>query len=260
VLAYVEYLRERATFVPSREAERSPGDHAVPDPDDEYLVHLAEDARADRIVTGDKDFRGLPLADTPREFLAALLSEQQERLFTRIPEFYGAYFSELRKRLERPDVFAEAVPDHMKGCKRIVSIGGRDGLLVVHTPVEKEIVFTEEASGRRLAFFPADPDAEDDRYEFVTIPGESVGVLVNFIGGGEEIELGIPSDVPWGVKGFSAPQQKIRAELGELTWTALWSRLVAVDLYHLSYFDDPQRARVEAREDAEAYLHRGGPS
>lgn len=244
----------------SRGVERSPGDPVVPDPDDEYLVHLAEDARADRIITGDKGFRGLPQADTPREFLDALLGAQLQRLRTQIPEFYGAYFSELRGRLERPDLFAEAVPDRMKGRKRIVSMVGRDGLLVVHTPIEKEIVVTEDASGRRLAFFPAEPDAEDDRYEFVMVPGEPVSILANFIGGGEEIELDIPSDALWGVKGFSAPQQKVDAESGELAWTAPWSRLVAVDLSHLSYFEDLQRARAEAREEVEPYVRRDEPS
>ena len=260
VLAYVEYLRERATLVPSREVERSPGASTVPDPDDEYLVHLAEDARADRVVTGDKDFRGLLLADTPREFLAALVGAQQQRLLTQISEFYGVYFSELRDRLEQPDVFAEAVPDHMRGRKRVVAVGGRDGLLVVHTPIEQEIVFTVEASGKTLAHFPAEPNAEDDRYKFVTFPGESVGVLANFIGGGEEIDLDIPSDALWGVKGFSAPQQRVDAESGELAWTAPWTRLVAVDPYHFGYFEDLQRAKAEAIEDVEPYVRRDKPS
>jgi hypothetical protein len=73
LLSYVEYLREHATFVPSRQVERSPGDPIVTDPDDEYLVHLAQDAQAARIVSGDPDFRRLSQADTPRELIDALL-------------------------------------------------------------------------------------------------------------------------------------------------------------------------------------------
>ena len=53
ILSYVEYLREHATVVQPRQVERFPRDPLVPDPDDEYLVHLAEDAQADRIVSGD---------------------------------------------------------------------------------------------------------------------------------------------------------------------------------------------------------------
>jgi putative PIN family toxin of toxin-antitoxin system len=118
VLSYVEYLREHATFVPSRQVERSPGDPMVTDPDDEYLVHLAQDTQADRIVSGDPDFRGLSQADTPREFIDALLYAQQEKLLSQIPEYYRVYYSELRSQLERPEVFAEAVPDWMKGYTR----------------------------------------------------------------------------------------------------------------------------------------------
>lgn len=259
VLSYVEYLRERATFLEARQPERTPGGPLVPDPDDEYLVHLAEDAQADCIVTGDKDFRELPQAYTPNEFLAALLYAQQERLLTTLPEYYRAYFSELRSQLERPDVFDEAVPGHMRGYKRVVSVGGRDGLLVVHVPIEKEIVFTEKGTGKRLEHFPAEPSAEDDSFEFIQFPEASVSDLANFIGGGEDIELDIPDDTAWGIKGFSSPQQRIdtSGEAAELSWEAPWTRLIAADFYNLHYFEDPERARAEAREDAEPYRQQG---
>ena len=259
VLSYVEYLREHATFLESKEAERPPGGPLVPDPDDEYLVHLAEDAQADCIVTGDKDFRELPQAYTPTEFLAALLYAQQEQLLTTLPEYYRAYFSELRSQLERPEVFDEAVPEHMRGYKRIISVGGRDGLLVVHVPIEKEVIFSEKGTGKRLGYFPAELSANDDRFEFMQIPEESVSVLANLIGGGEDIELDIPNDTSWGIRGFSSPQQRIdtSGEAAELSWEAPWTRLVAADFYNLHYFEDQERARAEAREDAEPYIQQG---
>jgi len=74
-------------------------------------VQLAHDTQADCIVSGDPHFRDLSLGHTSSEFLAALVEGQYEKLATQIPEFYGAYFSELRNQLERPDVFAEAVAD-----------------------------------------------------------------------------------------------------------------------------------------------------
>jgi putative PIN family toxin of toxin-antitoxin system len=254
VLSYVEFLRERATVVSSRRVERSPSDSPVPD--DEYLVHLAEDSQADRIVSGDRDFRGLPQAETPAEFVVTLVQAQQERLTTQIPEYYRAYFSERRSQLERPDVYEEAVPGWMRGYKRIVSVGGRDGQVVVHFPRETEVSISRE-DGTQLLVLPSEPDAEDDTYELTQFPQESVSVLANFIGGGEDIEIGIEPDVPWGVKGFARPQQAIDANAGELAWTAPWTRMIAADLTSLHYFEDPERARAEAREDVDPYIHQG---
>lgn len=261
VLSYVAFLRERATVMPSREVERSSGNLVVYDPEDEYLLYLAEDAQADRIVSGDKDFRGLPQADTPNEFLSDLLRAQQEKLLTQIPEYYRVYFSELRSQLEKPDVFAEAVPDWMRGYKRVVAVGGRDGLVVVHFPMEMEVSIDRD-DGTNLLRFPSELDAGDNTYEFMQFPGESVSVLANFIGGGEDIEIEIEPDVPWGVKGFSRPQQRVAtsSELAELAWQAPWTRLVAADFYSLHYFEDPERAKAEAREDVEPYIQREEPS
>jgi predicted nucleic acid-binding protein len=259
VLSYVSYLREHATFIPARQIERSPEDPAVPDPEDEYLVHLAQDAQVDRIVSGDPDFRGLSQAETPREFIDALLYTQQERLHTTLPEYYRTYFVELRSQLERPDVFDEAVPEHMRGYKRVISVCGRDGLLVVHVPIEKEIIFTERGTGKRLEHFPAELSADDDRFEFIQFPEESVGVLANFIGGGEEIDLDIPTNTSWGIKGFSSPQQRIdtSGEVAGLSWEAPWTRLVAADFNSLHYFEDLERAKAEAWEDVEPYIQQG---
>ncbi len=256
VISYVEYIREHATVVEARQAERSPGDPVVPDPDDEYLVHLAENAQADRIVTGDKGFRDLPQADTPAEFIAVLLHSQQERLLAQIPEYYRVYFSELRSQLERSNVLAEAVPDWMRGYKRVVAVGGRDGLVVAHYPVEAEASVDME-DGTNLLRMLAEPDASEDRYKFFQLPSLPVRDLVNYVGGGEDIEIEIEPDVPWGVRGFSRPQQKVdtSGEFAELAWQAPWTRIVAVDFYSLHYFEDPERARAEAREDVEPYIH-----
>lgn len=253
VLRYVEFLRERATVVSSRKAERASTDLLVPDPDDEYLVHLAEDAQVDRIVSGDQDFRGLQQAETPAEFVVTLVRVQQGRLTTQIPEYYRAYFSELRSQLERSDVFKEAVPGWMRGHKRVVSVGGRDGLIVVHFPREAEVSIDRD-DGTNLLRFPSEPDAMSDAYEFIQIPKESVSVLANWIGGGEDIEIQIEPDAPWGVKGFARPQQRIDPNVGEVAWEAPWTRLVAADFNSLRYFEDPERARIEARDDAAPYI------
>lgn len=255
VLDYVRYLREWATLIPVRRMDPSPEESAVPDPDDEYLVRLAEDARADSVVSGDKHFLSLPQAETPREFLTALVRAQQERLTTKIPEYYRAYFSELRSQLERPDVFTDAVPDWMGSYKRVVAVGGRDGLIVVHFTRDTEITIHRD-DGTNLLRFPSEPDADDDSYEFITFPSESVSVLANFIGGGEDIEIDIDPDMPWGAKGFTAPQQavSVTGERAELAWSAPWTRMVAADFNSLGYWEDPERARMEALEDIGPYV------
>ena len=81
-------------------------------------------------------------------------------------------------------------------------------------------------------------------------------MLANFIGGGEDIEIGIDPGTPWGVKGYSRPQQRVDTSGGsaELTWQAPWTRIVVADFYSLHYFEDPQHARAEAREDVEPYI------
>lgn len=182
------------------------------------------------------------------------LRARLERLPTEIKQYYGAYFSELRSQLARHDLFSGAVPDFLKGYKRIISIGGNDGLVVVHFPIELETTFSETDTGRILVRFPSVPNAEEDAFEFITFPGEPVSTLVNFISEGEDIDIDISPGVPWGAKGFDSPQQKIDPDTGQLAWQAPWTRIVAVDFYSLDYFGDPERARAEARQDVEPYI------
>ncbi len=182
------------------------------------------------------------------------LRARLERLPTEIKQYYGAYFSELRSQLARPDLFSEAVPGFLKGYKRVISIGGRDGLVVVHFPIELETTFSETDTGRILIRFPSVPNAEEDAFEFITFRGETVSVLVNFISEGEDINIGISPGVSWGAKGFAAPQEKFDLDTGQLIWQAPWTRIVAVDFYSLDYFGDPECARAEAREDVEPYV------
>ena len=118
-------------------------------------------------------------------------------------------------------MFAEAVPDWMRGYERVVVVGGRDGLVVAHFPIEMEISIDRD-DGTSLFRFPSEPDADDDTYDFITFPEGSVSVRANLIGGGEDIEVGIDPGVPWGVAGFSGPQQGVDSsgELAELAWQA----------------------------------------
>lgn len=141
------------------------------------------------------------------------LEERLEKLPSEIERYYDVYFSELKRQLKRPDVFSEAVPDYLKGYKRVISIGGRDGLVVVHFPIESEITLSETGGNRILIRFPSVQDAKEDVYNFITFPESPVAKLAEFISGEEDIGVVVPPEVslkrPWGtgiVGVFTEPQ------------------------------------------------------
>jgi Domain of unknown function (DUF4926) len=186
------------------------------------------------------------------------LRAQLERLPDQIREYYSTYFSELRRQLSRPDLFFEAIPDFLKSYKRVISIGGKDGLVVAHFPIELEITVSETDTGRVLIRFPSVLDAVEDTFEFITFPDSPVSDLVSFISGGEEdVGANLPSGVPWGggvVAVFNEPQLKADPDTGRLTWRAPWTRLIFADFNHLYFWEDTQRAKTEARQDIEPYI------
>jgi hypothetical protein len=182
------------------------------------------------------------------------LYAQLGRLPAQITRYYDAYFSELRKELERLDLFSEAVPDFLKGYKRVLTIAGTDGIVVAHYPVALEITWSDRGSGEVLIRFPSEPNAEEDRYEFLAYRYVSASELVTLVSGGEDADIEISADVSWGVKGFDQPQVKIDLDTGRLAWQAPWTRLLCADFNHLFYFQDTERAKRAAREDVAPFV------
>jgi Domain of unknown function (DUF4926) len=185
------------------------------------------------------------------------LHAQLERLPDQIREYYHTYFSELRRQLSRPDLFVEAIPDFLKGYKRVISIGGKDGVVVAHFPIELEITVSETDTGSVSIRFPSVLDAVEDTFEFITFPNSPVGDLVNFLSGEEGVGANLPSGVPWGgevVGVFNEPQVKADPVTGRLSWRAPWTRLVFADFNHLYFWEDTERAKSEARQDVEPYI------
>jgi hypothetical protein len=157
------------------------------------------------------------------------LRAQLQALPKRIEEFYGAYFSELRRGLVRPDVFTEAVPEFLRGYKRVLTVGGTDGVVVAHFPVEWEITVSGKGSGEVLLRFSSEPDAARDAYDFAAPFHLPAREIAESLSGEEDIGLDSSAGVPWGVIGFYSPQQKIDATTGELAWQAPWTRLICAD-------------------------------
>ncbi len=184
------------------------------------------------------------------------LRAQLQALPGQIEEFYSAYFSELRRGLARPDVFSEAVPEFLQGYKRVLTVGGTDGVVVAHFPVAWEITVSGKGTGEVLLRFSSEPDAGRDAYDFAAPFELPARELAESLSGEEDIGLEISPGVPWGVIGFPSPQQKIDADTGELVWQAPWTRLICADFNSLHYWGNPERAEAEAREDLNPYIHR----
>ncbi len=185
------------------------------------------------------------------------LRSQLARLPEQIRQYYNTYFSELRKSLERPDLFHKAVPDFLKGYKRVVSIGGKDGLIVVHFPIEVKITISQTGTEKILIRFDSGLDATEDIFEFITFPGSPVNDLISFVSDGEDISDVLPTETEWGtgVAGiFDKPAPKADLDTGQIVWKASWTRLAFCDLNYLYFWDDAERAKLEARKDIEPYI------
>lgn len=193
-----------------------------------------------------------------------MTNEEQQDLRTRIarlPEqirnYYATYFSVLRDELNRNDLFSDAIPDYLRGHKRVMSIGGRDGLIVVHFPVELEITISKTDTGELLMYFPSVLDAQEDVFEFVTFPSSPVKDLVSFVNDGEDISDVMPSEAQWSTgvaMVFDRPLQQADLGTGQPTWHASWTRLTLADLNYLYFWEDKNRAEWEARKDIEIYV------
>lgn len=185
------------------------------------------------------------------------LRAQLARLRGQIKEYYATYFSELRNELSRNDLFSNAIPDYLGGYKRVISVGGRDGLIVVHFPAELEITISKTDTGKLLIHFPSVLDAQEDVFEFMTFPNSPVKDLVNFVNDGEDISDVMPSDTQWGVGVagvFDRPAQKADLDTGQVTWRASWTRLSFADFNHLHFWSDKSRSRWEAKKDINPYV------
>ena len=126
-------LRSPPTNVPRKEG----GDWFTPDDVDRFLTVYAELLKeyGEDVLRGDFSVfyelerqvaRPKPSGNTDELELIRSdeeLSAQMDRLKTQLVEYYDTYFSELRRHLSRPDLFAEAVPAFLRGYKRVISVG-----------------------------------------------------------------------------------------------------------------------------------------
>ena len=144
-----------------------------------------------------------------------------EELRVRITDYYETYYSELRSRMGDHELAIPhgAVPDSLKGYRRIVTELGKDGMVVTHWS-----------------------DASDS-FDFHISPDKTAGELVAGQCGGEEI-LDYEPGEEFGTYQIPEPLQLVVD--GEVVWTASWKRLDTSS--RLDAWEDPDGARAAARE------------
>lgn len=163
--------------------------------------------------------------------LQELSDSDLEELRSQVTEYYEAYYSELRNRMGDHELAIPhaAVPDPLKGYRRIVTELGKDGVMVTHWP-----------------------DASDS-FDFHISPDQTARELVAGQCGGEEV-LDYEPGEDFGT--YQIPEPLQLAVEGEVVWIASWKRLDVSS--HLDAWEDPDGAREAAREALAPF--EGGPS
>lgn len=153
--------------------------------------------------------------------LEELSDPDLEDLRVQVTEYYETYYAELRSRLGDHEFAIPhgAVPDSLKGYRRIVTELGKDGVVVTHWP-----------------------DASDS-FDFHISPDKTAGELVAGQCGGEAL-LDYEPGEEFGTYQISEPLQLIVG--GEVVWTASWKRLDVSSRFDA--WEDPDGAREAARE------------
>ncbi len=159
--------------------------------------------------------------------LEELSDQGLEELRLQVTEYYETYYSELRSRLGDHELAIPhgAVPDSLKGYRRIVTELGKDGMVVTHWS-----------------------DASDS-FDFHISPDKTAGELVAGQCGGEEI-LDYEPGEEFGTYQIPEPLQLVVD--GEVVWTAPWKRLDVSS--RLDAWEDPDGAREAARENLAAFV------
>ncbi|QYJ17138.1 hypothetical protein Rxycam_02977 [Rubrobacter xylanophilus DSM 9941] len=157
-----------------------------------------------------------------------LSGKDLEVLRQEITEYYQTYYAELRSRLQDHELAipSRAVPEHLKGYRRVVTVMGRDGLVVTHWP-----------------------NAWGDEFEFHLSPEKPVRELVAEECAGERV-LDYAPGTDFGIREMTEPLRLVME--GREVWRAPWTRLEVSS--RLDAWRDMGRARRAALEDLVRYV------
>lgn len=148
-----------------------------------------------------------------------------EELREQISEYYETYYAELRSRLtELAPIPLQAVPETLKGYRRIVVVLGEDGVVITHWP-----------------------DGQDS-FDFHISPDRTVADLVAEQCAGERI-LDYPPGSDFGTYEVDEPLQLVAD--GQVVWVAGWTRMDISS--RLDIWQSTEQAREAAHENLAAH-------
>ena len=155
-----------------------------------------------------------------------LTAKDLEDLRDLITNYFETYYAELQSNLSSlSTVERAAVPEHLRGHKRIVTEMGSDGVVITHWP-----------SGQAS-------------FDFHISPESTAGELTAGQCGGESILDYAPGE-DFGAYELTEP---LKLTVGDrVVWTAPWTRLDVSS--RLDTWKDAEKAREAARADLQQYL------
>lgn len=155
-----------------------------------------------------------------------LTAKDLEDLRSRITDYFETYYAEFQSGLMGLSaVQRAAIPEHLRGHKRVVTEMGSDGVVITHWP-----------SGQ-------------PSFDFHISPESNAGDLAAGQCGGERILEYTPGE-DFGAYELTEPL-KLAVE-DRVVWTAPWTRLDVSS--RLDTWSDAGRAREAARADLQQYL------
>lgn len=153
-----------------------------------------------------------------RVSLGEMDDETLEELRSRITEYFETFYAELRRRLHDHELdLPHPLPEHLRGYRRVVSVLGKDGIVITHWPAPR------------------------DSFDFHISPDKTAAELVAEECAGERI-LEYPPGSDFGTCELDEP---LRLTVGDqVVWTSPWTRLEVSS--RLDAWSNPDRARKTA--------------
>jgi hypothetical protein len=166
----------------------------------------------------------------PRELTTEMLDE----LRAQITDYFEAYYAALRNEIAGHDALYDSIPQHLKGSREVVTNFCRDGVLIVHEPIE----------------------ADNDSYVFESVLDtrveDVVAAYTPTLPSGERATLIDYS--PYEDFGTFSLTEPLRQEENGRTYESVWSRMDIASWNNLGMWRDKRQARGLARNDLRPYL------
>ncbi len=163
-----------------------------------------------------------------------LTTEMLDGLRTEIMGYFEAYYLALRNEIAGHDALYDSIPDHFKGSREVATNFCRDGILIVHEPIEadKDSYIFESALDTRV---------EDAVASYTpTLPSGERATIIDYS--------------PYEDFGTFSLTEPLRQEENGRTYESEWTRMDIASWNNLGMWRDKHQARGLARNDLRPYL------